>query len=136
MSVTASRIPLPLNAEQRDALAAVLSQKLEQRQAQRAARQGQASMVDYAVDERQQDADEPEQRDGDREVNDALSARDAEEEQALMAALARLERGLYGICLRCAKPIGIERLRAQPEASRCAECAALDEAAQGMQRMS
>jgi len=132
LSAGAPEAVTPLSALQRDELAVLLGQQLEQRQRQRATRQGQASSVDYAINERQQDSDEPEQRDGDREVNDALSARDAQEEQALAAALARLAQGVYGICVRCAEPISIDRLRAQPEASRCAGCEARMEALQGM----
>jgi RNA polymerase-binding protein DksA len=37
------------------------------------------------------------------------------------AALARIENGTYGICGRCAKPIGAERLEALPWATLCIE---------------
>ena len=34
-------------------------------------------------------------------------------------ALARLDEGTYGICERCGKPIGRERLEARPSATLC-----------------
>jgi RNA polymerase-binding transcription factor DksA len=40
----------------------------------------------------------------------------------MQEALARLEAGVYGTCERCARPIGSQRLRAIPEARRCASC--------------
>lgn len=45
---------------------------------------------------------------------------------ALDDALDRLQRGSYGTCERCAEPIGIERLEAQPAAVTCIRCAAAD----------
>jgi RNA polymerase-binding protein DksA len=36
-------------------------------------------------------------------------------------ALARIENGSYGICERCGKPIGAERLEALPWATLCIE---------------
>ena len=40
------------------------------------------------------------------------------------AALARLEDGTYGTCLRCASPIAPERLEALPWAAHCIACQA------------
>lgn len=37
-------------------------------------------------------------------------------------ALARMERGEYGECVRCGGPIDVERLAAVPETDRCAGC--------------
>ncbi|HXY71311.1 MAG TPA: TraR/DksA C4-type zinc finger protein [Actinomycetota bacterium] len=39
-------------------------------------------------------------------------------------ALAKLEEGSYGLCDRCGKPIGDERLEAIPWATLCVACAA------------
>jgi DnaK suppressor protein len=39
-------------------------------------------------------------------------------------ALARIDDGSYGICVRCGEPIGAERLIARPVASTCIRCAA------------
>jgi RNA polymerase-binding protein DksA len=41
----------------------------------------------------------------------------------VQAALERLERGSYGTCARCGARIDPRRLRALPEADRCARCA-------------
>ncbi len=37
-------------------------------------------------------------------------------------ALKRLNHGRYGECLRCGDDIGLERLRARPEAPFCLAC--------------
>lgn len=42
---------------------------------------------------------------------------------AVMAALARLDAGVYGRCVECDHAIGAARLRALPEAINCIECA-------------
>jgi DnaK suppressor protein len=42
---------------------------------------------------------------------------------AVDRALARMENGGYGLCLRCGRPIGVERLAARPEAEHCIDCA-------------
>lgn len=42
-------------------------------------------------------------------------------------ALERIERGNYGICLRCGKPIPEERLEAIPETELCVECQKAEE---------
>ena len=38
------------------------------------------------------------------------------------AALARLDDGTFGICVRCGRPIAAERLDALPWAPRCIDC--------------
>jgi len=38
------------------------------------------------------------------------------------AALARIEEGGYGRCLACGGPMGLQRLRAIPEARYCVSC--------------
>lgn len=40
------------------------------------------------------------------------------------AALERMERGTYGACATCQRPIELERLEDAPEAERCGRCAA------------
>jgi RNA polymerase-binding transcription factor DksA len=42
---------------------------------------------------------------------------------AVDAARDRLEHGTYGVCTRCARPIGVDRLRARPTAELCISCA-------------
>lgn len=41
----------------------------------------------------------------------------------LERALARLDRGGYGICEDCGAPIGEERLEARPASTTCIQCA-------------
>ncbi len=118
----------PLSVAQRDQLADMLAGQLAQRQSQVAVRQGQESFVDHAETERQQDSNDVMQRDGAREVDGALSARDFSEIANLSAALGRIHGGIYGICTDCGASIGFARLMAQPEALRCAACAAKREA--------
>jgi DnaK suppressor protein len=50
----------------------------------------------------------------------ALESRLASIEDALKA----IERGNYGICQRCGKPISAERLEVKPEATLCITCQA------------
>jgi DnaK suppressor protein len=38
------------------------------------------------------------------------------------AALARIQEGRYGACLNCGGPLGLQRLRALPEARYCVAC--------------
>ena len=47
--------------------------------------------------------------------------------QRVEAALRRIEAGEYGSCLRCEEPVGIKRLKVQPEAVLCIACQSLDE---------
>ncbi|GII81591.1 hypothetical protein Sru01_65730 [Sphaerisporangium rufum] len=41
---------------------------------------------------------------------------------AVVAALGRLEAGVYGRCVDCGAPVPEGRLAARPEASRCVQC--------------
>jgi RNA polymerase-binding protein DksA len=38
-------------------------------------------------------------------------------------ALVQLQDGAYGVCERCGRPIGAERLEARPSARTCIDCA-------------
>ncbi len=46
-----------------------------------------------------------------------------EQVAAVDAALRRLAEGRYGVCDRCGRPIGAERLAARPAALTCIRCA-------------
>ncbi|MFE3290675.1 TraR/DksA family transcriptional regulator [Rhodococcus sp. NPDC059234] len=50
----------------------------------------------------------------------AEARRDLDE---LDAAERRLDAGAYGVCEKCGRPIGPERLEALPAARRCIDCA-------------
>lgn len=43
--------------------------------------------------------------------------------QEIDRAIDRAERGAYGICERCGKPISAERLKVKPSACLCIKCA-------------
>jgi RNA polymerase-binding protein DksA len=56
-----------------------------------------------------------------------LALRDRAQQQLALvdAALARLDAGTFGRCLRCGKPIAPERLEALAWAEHCIDCARL-----------
>ena len=62
------------------------------------------------------------QRENDEPL-DALDVRGREELAAIDAALTRLAEGGFGTCTRCGSDIAIERLRSQPTAEVCIDCA-------------
>ena len=47
--------------------------------------------------------------------------RDGRELTEITAALQRMQRGTYGVCIDCERDIGYARLEAQPTAMRCIE---------------
>jgi DnaK suppressor protein len=57
----------------------------------------------------------------------ALDQRSRSELAAIDEALARIDRGDYGICDTCGEPIAPERLLAIPSAVQCVECAEASE---------
>jgi DnaK suppressor protein len=55
--------------------------------------------------------------DNDREI--ALLEAGATQREQVVAALARIDAGTYGVCVDCGQPIPSERLEARPEVARC-----------------
>ena len=55
----------------------------------------------------------------------ALRDRSIQQLELVDAALARLDDGTFGTCLRCGKPIAPARLEALPWAAHCIECQAI-----------
>jgi DnaK suppressor protein len=55
----------------------------------------------------------------DRELDEGLEEGAVQTLAQIDRALGRLALGTYGICERCGKPIGAERLRARPSATLC-----------------
>jgi DnaK suppressor protein len=53
-----------------------------------------------------------------------LALRDRSDNQLMLVdeALARLDDGTFGACVRCGNPIAPERLEALPWAARCIDC--------------
>ena len=60
------------------------------------------------------------------EVNLQFTGRLREREQGLLAkvdaALAKIEKGVFGECTSCGEDIGVKRLKARPVAELCIEC--------------
>ncbi len=52
-----------------------------------------------------------------------LRSQTSDDIAAVDAAFARMQAGTYGVCLRCSRPIGVDRLRARPTAELCIACA-------------
>ena len=53
-----------------------------------------------------------------------LALRDRSDQQLVLVdeALARLDAGTFGTCVRCGRPIARDRLEALPWAARCIDC--------------
>jgi RNA polymerase-binding transcription factor DksA len=60
----------------------------------------------------------------DEEVLEDLGAAGLQEIRMIEAALGRIERGTYGICVSCGDEIGEERLNVLPATPMCRDCAA------------
>lgn len=67
----------------------------------------------------------------DSEVVDALGNEAREEIAKISAALVRLDNGRYGVCSECAEPIEADRIRANPTADECIDCARFEERRRG-----
>jgi RNA polymerase-binding transcription factor len=63
----------------------------------------------------------------DREIEQSLEENAEHLLASIDAALTRIQEGTYGICERCGRPIGEERLEALPYATKCIECKRLEE---------
>jgi hypothetical protein len=71
---------------------------------------------------------DPAARWSDYDAVDPRPATAARELAEIDAALARIDGGRYGICLACGGALGLQRLRAIPEARLCVSCAAREQA--------
>lgn len=85
-------------------------------------REGAASRADAAADRFGHSEDSRAQTNTERELEFALSDREAEELAAIDAALNRIETGTYGECIDCGVQIPAARLDASPEVARCIPC--------------
>ena len=115
-------MPTHLTPSQRSELAALLQTRLQATERQSNVHQEGLSRVEHAQQVLQQDADDAPQRAGDREVDFAVSERDAQRLVALRRAQSRLNESDFGRCVDCGDDIPFERLRIEPEALRCVEC--------------
>jgi RNA polymerase-binding transcription factor DksA len=57
------------------------------------------------------------------EMNQAMLEQSRERAMNLEEALARLEKGTYGLCEKCGQPIHPDRLAVLPDARVCIKCA-------------
>ena len=57
-----------------------------------------------------------------REKNVVLVSQLERKLEGVEAALRAIEKGKYGICERCGKEIGVERLEVKPDATLCVHC--------------
>ncbi len=63
---------------------------------------------------------------GERENEEVLNALESEakvEIQHLSNAISRMENGSYGVCQTCGENINPQRLKVQPAAENCIQCA-------------
>ena len=57
-----------------------------------------------------------------QQMSASAYGRDQVRYAALIQARDRMEKGTYGTCLRCGKPIPVGRLLVMPESQNCAAC--------------
>ncbi|CEM61311.1 TraR/DksA family transcriptional regulator [Treponema phagedenis] len=65
--------------------------------------------------------------DTDRKMLESMGAKGVKQLQQIDSALARIEQGKYGKCIKCNKEIPEDRLRALPYALMCIECQSASE---------
>jgi RNA polymerase-binding transcription factor DksA len=75
--------------------------------------------------ERDENADPADRGDAHAQLrfDDTLETLAVRRLDAIDRALDAIERGAFGICIDCERPIEHDRLRALPDAARCIECA-------------
>lgn len=116
-----------LTAGQRALLKASLQQRQVQLDRRLAEHHGGQSRAEHAHDVLDQDNDDAPQREGERELDMALSDLETGELGAVSQALGRLAADTYGKCIDCAAGIPFDRLKAEPWALRCVACETLRE---------
>ena len=121
-----------LSAGQFERLEAELLRRRDQLQGRLTDPLGGASRAEHAHEVLMQDAREASQREGEREIDSALSDIEQRELAEVEQALRRLhaeDGARYGHCIDCAGEVPFERLQAEPQALRCIDCEAAHEAA-------
>ncbi len=108
---------------QRALIKAQLELRLHQLDSQLSAHHAGKSRVDHACELLQQDDDDASQRAGDREVDLALSDLETQELSAVSQALRRIDDEGFGLCGSCGAEIPFERLKVEPQATHCVNCA-------------
>jgi len=111
-----------LTAGQRALLEAALLQRQTQLDRQLTEHLGGETRADHTRELLQQDAREAAQREGEREIDMAISDLETRELGEVSAALRRLQGSDYGRCVDCDADIPFDRLQAEPWALRCVAC--------------
>ena len=112
----------PLTLEQRNALEQLLQARATQLQDRLHTHHEGHSRVEHAREVLQQDGDDAPQRSSDREVDLAITDLETVELSKVNAALARIARPDYGVCVSCGAHIAYERLQIEPTTQRCVAC--------------
>jgi RNA polymerase-binding transcription factor DksA len=111
-----------LTQSQRDELASAIQTQLGTLQSQLELRRQGLTNVDQAYDEKDREADDACQHGGDHEVESAQSDIDQDEFDALSNALQRVHTPGYGLCVDCGQFITYDRLKVEPQSTRCLAC--------------
>ena len=111
-----------LNHEQKAILERNLRQRLAEQQDRMKQHYGGLSRAEHAHEVLEQDGDDATQRASDREVDLAISDMETVDLSKLNAALARIGRADYGVCVSCGANIAFERLLIEPTTQRCVAC--------------
>lgn len=111
-----------LSTEQKSIIQRVLKERLDHLQESMKQHSGGLSRFEHAREVLQQDGDDAPQRSSDREVDLAMTDMDVVELSKINAALARIGRAEYGVCISCGADIAYERLLIEPTTQRCVSC--------------
>jgi RNA polymerase-binding protein DksA len=126
-----SRPKTGLTPAQRALIGAELQTRQQALQRQLAAHLHGSTRAERAHEVAQQDNDDAPQRAPEREIAMALTDHEQTELKAVTDALTRLPRDDFGVCADCDSPIPFDRLKAEPWALRCVECATRHERRRG-----
>lgn len=111
-----------LTAGQRALLEAALVQRQHQIDQQLREHYEGLSRTEHTREVLRGDSDDAKHREGERELDMALSDRETHELGEVSDALKRLADGDYGICADCGADIPFDRLKVEPGARRCVAC--------------
>jgi DnaK suppressor protein len=111
-----------LTSGQRALLEAALTQRQHQLDRQLAEHHEGRSRAEHAREVLLQDGDDAPQREGERELDMALSDRETAELGEVSLALKRLHGSGFGLCSDCGTDIPFDRLKVEPWAQRCVPC--------------
>lgn len=113
----------PLTAGQRALLESQLRARLRELDRRLAHHHEGGSRVEHAQDLLERDADDASQHAMDREVDLGISDLEMRELDAIGQALTRLHEPDFGCCTDCGCEIPFDRLKVEPQALRCVDCA-------------